>query len=134
MKKASEPWSTDKCNHLVFSVNKGFSLLEVVIALGILGFVLLPFLGFISYRVSQEKQSDEMIKAAEIAKLSMERALISPIVVDAEELVDQTFLVQTKVLDGDKFDEPKDLLPLEVRVVVFRLKDRVKLVELHALK
>lgn len=134
MKKASEPWSTDKCDHLVFNGNKGFSLLEVIIALGILGFVLLPFLGFISYRVSQEQQSDEMIRAAEIAKLNMEQALMLSIVVDAEEIVDQTFLVETKVLDGDKFDEPRNLLPLEVRVVVFRLKDRVKLVELHALQ
>ena len=111
MKKASEPGSTDQDDHLVINGNKGFSLLEVIIALGILGFVLLPFLGFISYRVSQEQQSDEMIKAAEIAKLNMEQVLMLPIVVDAEEIVDQTFLVQTKVLDGDKFDEPRNLAP-----------------------
>ena len=134
MKKASEPWSTDQDNHLVFNGNKGLSLLEVIIALGILGFVLLPFLGFISYRISQEQQSDEIIRAAEIAKLNMEQALMLPIVVDAEEIVDQMFLVEIKVLDGDKSDEPRNLEPLEVRVVVFRLKDRVKLDELHALK
>ena len=112
----------------------GFSLLEVIIALGILGIVLLPFLGFVSYRLSQERQSDDLIRAVELAKSEMEQVMALTDIAYSEEVIDEKFLAKIKVLDGDKHDEPRDILPLEIHIEVFRIEDGIKLVELHGLK
>ena len=112
----------------------GFSLLEVIIALGILGIVLLPFLGFVSYRLSQERQSDDLIRAIEIARAEMELVMASTDIIDSENIVDDKFLVKITALDGDKYDEPKNLLPLEIYISVSHINNNVKLIELHGLK
>ena len=113
---------------------KGFTLIEMIVALAVLGAVLLPFLSFISYRLSKERESDEMIMVIEIIKAKMEEALLLPEVKDSEEIIENRFLLKIKVLDGDDFDEPQNLSPLEIHISIFRLKDNAKLFELCALK
>ncbi len=112
----------------------GFSLIELLVALVILSVVLLPFLSTISYRLSKERENDEMIKAIEIAKSKMEEVLLLPEIKDSEEIIENKFLIKIKILDGDKHDEPVNLKPIEARITVLRLKDKVKLIELSALK
>jgi|GEM_PF-2991170 len=114
--------------------HNGFSLIEILIALVILSVVLLPFLSTISYRLSKERENDEMIKAIEIAKSKMEEVLLLPEIKDSEEIIENKFLIKIKILDGDKHDEPVNLKPIEARITVLRLKDKVKLIELSALK
>ncbi|MCK4252054.1 type II secretion system protein, partial [candidate division WOR-3 bacterium] len=114
--------------------NHGFSLIELLVALVILSVVLLPFLSTISYRLSKERENDEMIKAIEIAKSKMEEVLLLPEIKDSEEIIENKFLIKIKILDGDKYDEPVNLKPIEARITVLRLKDKVKLIELSALK
>ena len=132
--RRSDTRSKTNNNRCVLRGYSGFSLLEVIIALGILGIVLLPFLGFVSYRLSQERQGDDLIRAVELAKSKMEQVMALVDITDCEEVVDEKFLVKIKVLDGDKHDEPRDILPLEIRIGVFRIEDGVKLIELHGLK
>ena len=132
--RRSDTMSNTNNNRCVLCGYSGFSLLEVIIALGILGIVLLPFLGFVSYRLSQERQCDDLIRAVELAKSKMEQVMTLNDIVDSEEVIGERFLVKIKVLDGDKHDEPRDILPLEIRIEVFRIEDGVKLIELHGLK
>ena len=75
-----------------------------------------------------------MIKAIEIAKSKMEEVLLLPEIKDSEEIIENKFLIKIKILDGDKYDEPVNLKPIEARITVLRLKDKVKLIELSALK
>ncbi|MBA7542954.1 hypothetical protein ES705_35279 [subsurface metagenome] len=117
-----------------FTRHNGFSLIELLVALVILSIVLLPFLSTISYRLSKERENDEMIKAIEIAKSKMEEVLLLPEIKDSEEIIENKFLIKIKILDGDKHDEPVNLKPIEARITVLRLKDKVKLIELSALK
>jgi prepilin-type N-terminal cleavage/methylation domain-containing protein len=123
-----------KRKELKIGKNQGFSFIELIIALGILGIVLLPFLSFISYRLSKERDIDEYTHAIEIVKMEMEEALLLPELKDSEKIIENTYLVKIKVLDGDTYDEPKNVKPLEVRISIFRLKDNVRLFELCALK
>ena len=132
--RRSDTRSNTNNNHCALRGYSGFSLLEVIIALGILGIVLLPFLGFVSYRLSQEHQSDDLIRAVEIARSNMEILIALTDIVDGEEIVDDKFLVKIRVLDGDKHDEPRELVPLELSISVLRIADGVKLIELHGLK
>jgi prepilin-type N-terminal cleavage/methylation domain-containing protein len=112
----------------------GFSLIEILVALCILGVVLLPFLSFISYRLSKEHEIDEKIRAVEIARVFLEEALLTPDIQDSEIAVEEKYMVKIKVYDGDQYDEP-DTLPLtEISVAVFHIQDVKQLVELHALK
>lgn len=113
---------------------RGFSLIEMLVALTILGAVLLPFLSFISYRLSKERENDEMIKVIELAKSKMEEVLLLPEIKDREEIVENRFLLKIKVFDGDQFDEPDNLRPVEIRLSVFRLKDKNWLIEFCTLK
>ncbi len=113
---------------------RGFSLLEIIIALGILGAVLLPFLNFVSNRIARERQSDELIQAVEIARSKMEEMLLLPNVRDTEEIVEEKFLLKIKVYNGDLLDEPGDLSLVEIHISVLQLRNNTKLVEFRALK
>ena len=132
--KKSNARSNTNYNQCRLRGYSGFSLLELMIALGILGIVLLTFLGFVSYRLSQERQSDDLIRAVELAKSKMEQVMALTDITDYEEIIDERFLVKIKILDGDKYDEPGNILPLEIRIEVFRIEDGIKLVVLHGLK
>ncbi len=131
------PRTEQKCRRHTIrqrKISRGFSLLELIIALGIIGIVLLPFLSFISFRLSKEHQSDEVIKAIEIAKSSMEEVLLLPAVKDSEEVIEGNLLLKVKVFDGDDIDEPINLSPVEIHVIIYRLESEAKLVEFYALK
>ncbi|MEO0095181.1 MAG: type II secretion system protein [candidate division WOR-3 bacterium] len=116
------------------STQGGFSLIELLVALTILSAVLLPFLSFVSYRLKKERESDDFIEAIEIAKSKMEGILLLPEVKDKEETIGNKFMLKIKVLDGDQYDEPQNLKPLEIQISVSRLKDKVNLITLFALK
>ncbi|MEO0124399.1 MAG: type II secretion system protein [candidate division WOR-3 bacterium] len=116
------------------SIQGGFSLIELLVALTILSAVLLPFLSFVSYRLKKERESDDFIEAIEIAKSKMEGILLLPEVKDKEETIGNKFMLKIKVLDGDQYDEPQNLKPLEIQISVSRLKDKVNLITLFALK
>jgi prepilin-type N-terminal cleavage/methylation domain-containing protein len=113
---------------------KGFTFIEILVALGILGAVLLPFLSFVSYRLSKEAQNDELLRAIEIIKMKTEEVLLLPEVKDNEEIIEEKYLLKIKILDGDQYDEPINLKPVEIHLSIFRLKNNEKLFELHALK
>jgi len=112
----------------------GFSLIEVLVALAILGGVLLVSLSCIIYQLKKEKENTEMIQAVEIAKSKMEEVLSLTEIKDSEEIINGKFLLRIKVLDGDKFDEPINLRPIEVRIAVHKLKEKKSLIELYSLK
>jgi len=116
------------------SYRKGFSLIEVLVALAILGSVLLVSLSFIIYQLKKEKENTEMIQAIEIAKSKMEEVLSLTEVKDNEEIVNGKFLLKIKVLDGDKPDEPINLRPMEIQITVYKLKEKTSLIELYSLK
>lgn len=116
------------------STQGGFSLIELLVALTILSAVILPFLSFVSYRLKKERESDDLIEAIEIAKSKMEGILLLPEVKDKEETIGNKFMLKIKVLDGDQYDEPQNLKPLEIQISVSRLKDKVNLITLFALK
>ena len=118
----------------ILKSNRGFSLIEVIVALGILGFVLLPFLSFISFRLARERQNDELIRALEIIKSKMEETLVLPQIKDHEETIENRFLLKIKVLDGDDPEEPINLSPVEVNITIFRLQDSTRIYELRALR
>jgi len=113
---------------------KGFSLIEILVSLGILAAILLPFMSFISYRLAKERESDELIRAIEIAKTTMEEVRFLPEVRDSEAVIDNKYLLNIKVLDGDEPDEPQGLLPVEIDIAIYRLKNNARLVELRALR
>lgn len=75
-----------------------------------------------------------MIQAMEIAKSKMEEVLSLIEVKDSEEIINGKFLLKIKVLDGDKFDEPTNLRPLEIQIAVYNLKEKKTLIELYSLK
>jgi len=75
-----------------------------------------------------------MIQAVEIAKSKMEEVLSLTEIKDSEEIINGKFLLRIKVLDGDKFDEPINLRPIEVRIAVHKLKEKKSLIELYSLK
>ncbi len=118
----------------ILKSHRGFSLVEIIVALGILGFVLLPFLGFISFRLARERQNDELIRASEIIKRKMEEILVLPQVKDYEETIENRFLLRVKVLDGSDPLEPINLSPVEVDITIFRLRDSTQLYQLRALR
>ncbi len=113
---------------------QGFSLIEILVTLAILGSVLLVFLSLIIYQLKKEKENTEMIQAMEIAKSKMEEVLSLIEVKDSEEIINGKFLLKIKVLDGDKFDEPTNLRPLEIQIAVYNLKEKKTLIELYSLK
>jgi prepilin-type N-terminal cleavage/methylation domain-containing protein len=130
-----------KTSALVFKIKdrsisycNGFSLIEVLVALAILGGVLLVSLSCIIYQLKKEKENTEMIQAVEIAKSKMEEVLSLTEIKDSEEIINGKFLLRIKVLDGDKFDEPINLRPIEVRIAVHKLKEKKSLIELYSLK
>lgn len=118
----------------LLATERGFSLVELLVALTILSAVLLPFLSFVSYRLSKERENDEIITAIDIAKSKMEEILLLPKVKDGEEIIQNKFLLKIKVLDGDQSDEPLNLKPVEVHLSILRLKDKTNLLTISALK
>lgn len=113
---------------------RGFSLIEILVALTILSIVLLPFLGMVSHRMRKERDNEDIIEAVEIARAKMEETLLLTDTKDCEEIVDGKYIVKIKVLDGDKHDEPVDRYPMEIQISVLRKSNKSKIFELHALK
>jgi prepilin-type N-terminal cleavage/methylation domain-containing protein len=122
--------SVHKHPSLFFS-RKGFSLVEILVALCIMGMVLLPFLGFISYRIRKERDLNVRGRALEIAKIQLEQALVTSPVEDSEKMIDAQYVVRITVIKRDTYD---DLIPQEIRVAVFHAQHRGPLVELCALR
>jgi len=114
--------------------HRGFSLIELLVALVILGAVLLPFLSFLAFRVARERESDEMIRAVLLAQSKMEEVLSDREITDREETVDNKFLLTVEVLEDNSRYMPDTLLPVEIRISVYRLKDKINLADLRALR
>lgn len=119
---------------MIRSVNCGFSLVEVLVALGILGIVLLPFLTLISYRMSKEQLTDEIRIALEIAKSRMEEIMMSDEVHECKEIIDRQFLVTVSTAARNGYREPAGVPLVEINVSVFRMRDSTRLVAIHSLK
>lgn len=112
---------------------RGFTLIELLVALAILGAVLLPFLGFVSYRLQKERENDDLIKALEIGRSSMEQIMLTTELEDGETVIENRFLVKTEVFVPEY--EYISQYPLrEIRITVQRLRDGAQLVRLCSLR
>jgi prepilin-type N-terminal cleavage/methylation domain-containing protein len=113
---------------------RGFTIIEILVALVVFTVVILSCLGFVAFQLKKERETGDLIKAAEIAQSKIEEVLLPVKVTDSEEIVGNQYLVRIKVLDGDQSDEPRDREPLEIRISVINMRNRLPLVEISALK
>lgn len=111
----------------------GFTLIELLVALVVLGAVLLPFLGFVSYRLHKERENDDLIKALELGRIKIEQTLILTEPEYSESRESDRFLVKTEIFTPELEYNDKYGLK-EIRVSVIRIKDQTVLVRLCALK
>jgi len=111
----------------------GFTLIELLVALVVLGTVLIPFLGFVSYRLHKERENDDLIKALELGRAKIEQTLLLSDPEYSETPVLDRFLVKTEIFTPElEYNDKYELR--EIRVSVIRIKDQVVLVRLCALK
>jgi prepilin-type N-terminal cleavage/methylation domain-containing protein len=114
--------------------HKGFSLVELLVALVILGAVLLPFLSFLAYRLVRERENDEMIRAVLTAQSKMEEVMSVREIVEGEETVANKYLLTVDVVEENSYGLADTSLPVEIRITIYRLRDTLKLADLCALR
>lgn len=116
------------------SKSRGFSLIEVLVALCVIGIMLVPLFAFIANRLRREQETEFLQLAIDVGRAAMGQVLLQDRPEDDEETIDGRFLVCTKVYDGDKSDEPQGMQPLEIQITVYSLHDSMKMAEFHALR
>jgi prepilin-type N-terminal cleavage/methylation domain-containing protein len=121
---------------------RGFTLLEAVVALTIVLILVLPLAHIYTFQVKREATLKDRQTALELAKEGMEEALASrvgPLDLRDDssdvELSGTKWKVMTDVIDGRGEGEPAlGTDPLEVRVKVYQPGKKDPLAELVALK
>jgi len=121
---------------------KGFSILEILVAIALLGLLLLPLLSILNRGVRSEVSLNEVQIALKIAQEGMEEIINSSRheneIKDEEKIVQvagSRWKVLQDVIDGNEPDEPAvGTDPLEVWIKVYKEGDVSPLVELVTLK
>lgn len=130
-------------NHRTIGLlNGGFSLIEILVAITILGILLLPLLSFIGSQSKNEQKVEERKIALEIGKDAMEKLLSSnlrkiEIKDDSTEIIldDRRWKIVRDVIDGKEEDEPvTGTDPLEIWIRVYKRDSPTPLAELVTLK
>lgn len=106
----------------------GFTLVELLVAVSIIGILLLPLLEVLSRQVRTETELRDLQTALSLAQEAMEQMQNLPLseenLKDREtyvELLGTTWKVERDVIDGDEEDEPIDGTdPLEVWIRIYK--------------
>jgi type II secretion system protein I len=103
--------------------NKGFTLIEVLVAITIIAILIIPLIGVVTGQFKKDQNIVDKKMALQLAREAMEKALQPGLVADdsVEVFADgKRWLIVTDVIDGQEGDEPAlGTDPLEVQVRVY---------------
>lgn len=109
--------------------NKGFTLIEVLVAITIIAILIIPLIGVVTGQFKKDQNIVDKKMALQLAREAMEKALQPGIVIDDSTEVSASgkkWLVITDVIDGQEGDEPvlgTDPLEVQVRIYLPPAKD-----------
>jgi prepilin-type N-terminal cleavage/methylation domain-containing protein len=124
------------------AARRGFTVLEILVAITVLGIFLLPLMSLLSRGLRSEAALSDVQTALKIAQDAMERLLDTQ--VKKAEIRDEgttvtvggiTFRVERDAIDGRESDEPAlGTDPLEIWIRVYKGEETAPIAELVTLK
>lgn len=103
--------------------NKGFTLIEVLVAITIIAILIIPLIGIVTGQFKKDQNIVDRKMALQLAREVMEKALQPGMVADDSVEVSadgKKWLIVTDVIDGQEGDEPAlGTDPLEVQVRIY---------------